>query len=76
MSTTGPSSTLAPSTRLGPYEIRTLLGEGGMGSVYLVYDRDLKRRVALKLITDERGAFRGRSAGHGSAPAPEHRRNP
>ena len=32
------------------YEIRSLLGEGGLGSVWLAFDRDLNREVALKEV--------------------------
>ena len=35
---------------LGDYRILSLLGEGGMGEVYLVEDTKLERRVALKLV--------------------------
>jgi serine/threonine-protein kinase len=40
-----------PEIRMGPekYQVLRPLGEGGMGKVYLVYDRDLKRRLALKV---------------------------
>jgi serine/threonine protein kinase len=42
--------TLAPGTRLGPYEVVTLIGTGGMGEVYRARDTQLKRDVALKVL--------------------------
>jgi serine/threonine protein kinase len=44
----GSSNTLAIGTRLGEFEIRGLVGEGGFGIVYLAYDRSLERNIALK----------------------------
>src|SRR5690349_23318647 len=37
-------------TRLGRYEIRSKIGEGGMGEVYLAQDAKLDRKVALKIL--------------------------
>jgi WD40 repeat protein/serine/threonine protein kinase len=40
-----------PGTRIGPYKLLKLLGEGGMGSVYLAeQEHPVRRRVALKII--------------------------
>ena len=44
---------LAPSTQLGRYEVRSLLGAGGMGEVYLAQDLSLNRKVALKVLPAE-----------------------
>lgn len=41
---------LAPGVRLGRYEIRSQIGSGGMGEVYLAWDSDLDRTVALKIL--------------------------
>jgi non-specific serine/threonine protein kinase len=41
---------LQPGSRLGRYEIRSLLGAGGMGEVYLAHDAQLHRPVALKVL--------------------------
>ncbi len=38
-------------TKIGRYEIRSLLGMGGMGEVYLAFDTKLERKVAIKLLT-------------------------
>ncbi len=39
---------LASGTKLGPYEIVSQLGSGGMGVVYTATDPRLDRRVAIK----------------------------
>lgn len=45
-----PASTAAMPERIGPYKIERELGAGSFGVVYLAYDPDLKRRVALKVL--------------------------
>jgi Tol biopolymer transport system component len=42
--------TLAPGTSLGPYEIQSLIGAGGMGEVYRARDARLGRSVAVKVL--------------------------
>ena len=41
---------LAPGTRLGPYEVSGLIGEGGMGQVFRATDTRLDRPVAIKML--------------------------
>jgi len=41
---------LAPGSKLGVFEILSLLGAGGMGEVYRAYDPKLKRDVAIKIL--------------------------
>jgi eukaryotic-like serine/threonine-protein kinase len=43
---------LVSGTRLGPYEVLSLLGAGGMGEVYRARDSQLARDVAIKVLTD------------------------
>jgi len=45
------SDALAPGTRLGPYEIESLIGAGGMGQVYRARDPRLARHVAVKTLS-------------------------
>src|SRR5438132_2522432 len=42
--------TLQPRTRLGPYEVLSALGAGGMGEVYRARDTRLNREVAIKVL--------------------------
>ncbi len=47
---------LSPGARLGPYEILSPLGAGGMGEVYRATDSRLNRTVAIKILSDESAA--------------------
>jgi eukaryotic-like serine/threonine-protein kinase len=51
---------LSEGTRLGRYEIRSKIGEGGMGEVYLAQDTKLDRKVALKILPPDVAADRSR----------------
>jgi serine/threonine protein kinase len=43
---------LSPGTRLGPYEVTSPIGAGGMGEVYRACDTKLGRDVAIKVLPD------------------------
>ncbi len=44
--------TIAAGTKLGRYEIRSKIGEGGMGEVYLARDEKLNRDLAIKILPE------------------------
>jgi eukaryotic-like serine/threonine-protein kinase len=54
--------TLAPGTKLGPYEVTALIGAGGMGEVYSATDTRLGRAVAIKILPPEVSADPDRRA--------------
>ena len=43
---------IGPGTRVGPYEVTALLGEGGMGKVWRAHHTVLRRDDALKVLPD------------------------
>jgi serine/threonine protein kinase len=77
---------LSSGTKLGPYEILSPLGAGGMGEVYRATDTKLNRHVAIKVLPAEVAgdperlarfkreaeAHRARLDRHPGVPAPQH----
>ena len=53
---------IAIGTRLGGYQITSLLGQGGMGEVYRATDTKLNRDVALKFLPEQFTSDRDRLA--------------
>src|SRR2546422_3065015 len=51
---------LTPGEKLGRYEIRSKIGAGGMGEVYLAQDTKLDRKVALKILPADVAAHQDR----------------
>ena len=71
---------IAPGTRLGPYEITAKLGEGGMGEVYRATDTKLEREVAIKVLPaafvedpERLARFEREAQAPGPAQPPQHR---
>lgn len=54
----GPPTPELSFERIGRYEVRGLLGQGGMGEVYDCYDADLDRPVAVKLLHESNDSAR------------------
>src|SRR5262252_2038336 len=44
--------TLVTGTQVGRYEIRSRIGAGGMGEVYLAEDTELRRTAAIKILPE------------------------
>ena len=47
----GEGSEFSPGQKIGRYEILCPLGSGGMGQIYLAEDKELHRKIAVKLIS-------------------------
>lgn len=50
----------APPDRIGRFRIRSLLGQGGMGTLFLAWDPDLEREVAIKVLNRDEEELRKR----------------
>ena len=59
---------LAPGSRLGPYEVVAGIGAGGMGEVYRARDTKLGRDVALKVLPAEVARILTASPGSSARP--------
>src|SRR5712664_1100488 len=51
---------LSTGKKLGRYEIRAKIGEGGMGEVYVAQDTKLDRKIALKVLPADLASNRDR----------------
>jgi len=60
---------LATGTKLGPYEILSPLGAGGMGEVYLANDSKLDRKIAIKVLPETMTRDQERVARYRQTPA-------
>src|SRR4051812_29408338 len=58
------SDVLHPGANVGRYVISAKLGQGGMGIIYVAWDPQLSREVALKLLRGSRSNQLGDSDGH------------
>ncbi|MEJ7608230.1 MAG: hypothetical protein WKF37_18670, partial [Bryobacteraceae bacterium] len=56
----GAITLMQSGTRLGPYQIESKLGEGGMGEVFRAVDTRLARPVAIKIVNQQFRARFGR----------------
>jgi serine/threonine protein kinase/Tol biopolymer transport system component len=51
---------LTPGTRLGQYEVESVIAAGGMGEIYKALDTKLNRPVAVKVLSDDLADANGR----------------
>ena len=64
---------LSSCTKLGPYEILSPVGAGGMGEVYSAHDTRLDRTVAIKILPSSFAAITAACSALRRKPAPQRR---
>jgi hypothetical protein len=64
--------TIASGTKLGRDGIRSKIGEGGVGDVYLAQDTSLRRQGAIKILPTVIHAEQSSPVGHGRRLARRH----